>query len=137
MRHERVAVVAASSAFILAVLLAGRVVGDERKQFSRAVEPRFTITASEDSRQWITATLPVDPNAEATVVHGPFFLTFLAPGDPIALVATGEGRNPTVIGHLTELASGRVFIPSGYYLLAKKGGAEGRIYSGFRPHELH
>src|SRR4051812_38210677 len=102
MRSVRVAV----AALVVGVLVAGRVLGgDEKDKARRGEAPKRVAVASEDGCQWVTASLPVDPDADATVFHGPFFLTYLAPGPAVSVVATQEGRDPIVLGTLTEVAN--------------------------------
>ncbi len=133
MRHDRVAVVAASCAFILAVLVAGQVLGDDKER-PRGGDLKRTVSASEDPCQWVTAALPVSSETQVTVVHGPFFLCHLGAGDVLQIVSSAEGRNPVTVGYVPPFTSGRVFIPEGCYLLADKNHSASRLYSGFKPY---
>lgn len=124
------------AALAVSALVAGRVLGgDEKDRINRGADTRRVVPASEDPCQWVTATLPVDANADATVFRGPFFLTYLAPGDPLPIIATPEGAEATVIARITEVSNGtRILIPEHCYVVAPKGHATGRLYSGFRPY---
>jgi len=121
---------AAALVVLASLVIASRVQGDE----PRKDRPMRAVTAETDPCQWVTASLPVDPEAETTVFRGPFFITFLAAGDPLSIVVPQEGRDPVVIGKIAEVSgSTKFFVPAGAYVVAPKG-ATARLYSGFRPY---
>lgn len=128
----------AAAALVAGALLAAAVRADDKDKLKghHGSEPsRRASVASEDACQWVTASLPVDPDAEATVFRGPFFLTYLQPGEPVSIVVPQEGADPVVLGHLTEVSGGtRILIPEGAYVVAPKGKDRQRLYSGFRPY---
>ncbi len=121
----------------LVALVGGRVLGGDEGEKARKDPPRRALTADTDSCQWVTAALPVSADAEVTAFHGPFFITYLAPGDPLQVVVENpnDRREGILLATISEVSNGaRIFVPANAWVLAPKGSGTGRLYSGFRPY---
>jgi hypothetical protein len=118
----------------LVAVVGGRVLGGD--EGARKDPPRRALTADTDACQWVTAALPITEDAQVTAFHGPFFITYLAPGDPLQVVVENpnDHREGILLATISEVSNGaRIFVPANAWVLAPKGSGS-RLYSGFRPY---
>ena len=119
---------------LLVTLVGGRVLGGD--DAAKKEPPRRALTADTDACQWVTAALPISEDAEVTAFHGPFFLTYLAAGDPLQVVVENPNdRSGILLATISEVSNGaRIFVPANAWVVAPKGSGTCRLYSGFRPY---